>query len=397
MVGFILIPIFSGGAYLMYWGTRTNISFMDAFYEKLGIPTNAETEAFIANSTEWKVKEFAKNDEQFNQLLKRFHGYLRGISGGGQFGVRQALDLNSGGINYVVYYIVLSSAIVPFLIAWLFTSSYIESIYQADFYDVMKLARTSRPDWVLGIVAVIILLLLFVIYKMVRLMTVKILGPILNMGNNVLSTEKTDPWNTNFKAFMNEKHQQINIPLYAYVYPMLIFCSCLPLFVGLVLLDSILILAGSVGLSLGLFLSRFAGGKGSWFRFKDANTLIVGKGLYTKTIRIAEIEEAIVHYQSIKNNSIQISSEAALMRSLISRSVINELMDSPELIPSTMTFFTQTGNSYVLPLRYINQNSKEAYSHEIEFFFAYWLKSNGFSFEIAERNEDAGDWRAYKN
>ncbi|MFN5317854.1 MAG: hypothetical protein ACK5CY_03335 [Bacteroidia bacterium] len=35
-------------------------------------------------------------------------------------------------------------------------------------------------------------------------------------------------------------------------------------------------------------------------------------------------------------------------------------------------------------------------SHEIEFFFAYWLKSNGFQFELAESEEDAGNWRAFR-
>jgi hypothetical protein len=48
-------------------------------------------------------------------------------------------------------------------------------------------------------------------------------------------------------------------------------------------------------------------------------------------------------------------------------------------------------------LRYLEQSNaviEGVTSHEIEFYFAYWLKSNGFQFELAGSDEDAGDWRA---
>jgi len=35
-------------------------------------------------------------------------------------------------------------------------------------------------------------------------------------------------------------------------------------------------------------------------------------------------------------------------------------------------------------------------SHQIEFLFALWLKERGFSFELQQTDEDAGDWRAYR-
>jgi hypothetical protein len=49
-------------------------------------------------------------------------------------------------------------------------------------------------------------------------------------------------------------------------------------------------------------------------------------------------------------------------------------------------------------LRYLEQNHADiagVTSHEIEFYFAYWFKSNGFQFELEESDEDAGDWRAF--
>jgi hypothetical protein len=76
---------------------------------------------------------------------------------------------------------------------------------------------------------------------------------------------------------------------------------------------------------------------------------------------------------------------------------MRKLMDAPELIPSSITFNLKTEQAYTLPLRYLEQNHADIIgvtSHEIEFYFAYWLKLNGFQFELAESDEDAGDWRA---
>lgn len=396
MVGFILIPIFGGGAFLMFWGTRSNTSFIDAYYEKLDLPTNAENEEHNGSLVERKAKDLAKSDEAFNQLLKRFYGYMRGVSGSGQFGVRQALDLNADSMNYLIYYIALSCFIIPFLIALVGTTAYVESMYGADFYDVMKQARTIRPNWVLGVVVCLMFLMFYVIFKAVRMLVNKILGPILNVGNKMLNTEKRNPWNLELKTFMTEKHQQTKVPTVAYLYPLLIFCAMLPLSVGTVLLNTVLMLVGGGCVVLGLILRRFAGGKGTWFQFKNDTTLKIGNGLSSTELSIDSVEEVIVHYQSIKDNSIRLSSETAMIRSLISRKVLNELFDSPELIPSTITFFMHNGEGYIIPLRYISRNSSKPVSHELEFFFAFWLKSHGFQFELAESDEDAGDWRAFK-
>jgi len=72
-------------------------------------------------------------------------------------------------------------------------------------------------------------------------------------------------------------------------------------------------------------------------------------------------------------------------------------LDAPELIPSSITFILKTEQAYTLPLRYLEQNHADiagVTSREIEFYFAYWFTSNGFQFELAESDEDAGDWRA---
>jgi hypothetical protein len=173
-------------------------------------------------------------------------------------------------------------------------------------------------------------------------------------------------------------------------------CSALPLAIGIILFNAELIAAGSAGCIVGLLLNHFDSGKSDWFRFVDSNTLVVGKGFKKIRLSIAAIEEVVVHYQSIKDNSIRLSSETAFMRSLITQKVLGELFNGPELIPSTITFFNTTGDGYAIPLRFMTRNGKEVHSHEIEFFFAFWLKSNGFQFELAESDEDAGDWRAFR-
>jgi len=395
MVGFIMIPIFAGGAFMMYWGTRANNSFMDGFYDKLDLPTNAETENQIVSSIERKVKEYAKNDDQFNQLLRRFYGYLRSISGSGMFGVRQAIDLHSGGKSYIFYYFIFGFAIVPFLLVYVISVSYIESYYHNNLNELMKNARLARPEMIAVVIASIVFLLMYVAFRFVRLLAVKILGSIMHIGDKVLSTQEIDPWNKNFKYFMTEKHQYTIMPWRAYFYPLIIFCSVLPLSLGLVLLNVSLILWGGGAFIIGILLKRFDNGKGPWFQFKNAETIVIGKGTNKTQLSIREIEEVIVHYQSIKDTSLRISSQSALMRSLANR-VMSDLMDSPELIPSTITFFTRKGLALYLPLRSLQSATENPASHEIEFFFAFWLKSNGFTFELAASNEDAGDWRALK-
>ena len=146
-------------------------------------------------------------------------------------------------------------------------------------------------------------------------------------------------------------------------------------------------------------LMRFDNGKGIWFHFRDPKTLEVGEGKQAYQFGINDIDEVIVHYQSIHSgyNSLRLSSESAFMRSL-SGQIMRKLMDAPELIPSSITFILKTEQAHTLPLRYLEQSNaviEGVTSHEIEFYFAYWLKSNGFQFELAESDEDAGDWRAF--
>lgn len=393
MTGFITITALGGGAFLMYWGTRVNNSFIDAFAEKLDLPTKAKTENHLTASIEKKAKDFALSDSSFSQLLKRFYGYLRGISGSGQFGVRQALDLYAGGKNYFVYYFIYSIAILPFLMVYASTTSYIELFYQAKFNDVMKSARLARPELIAGVITIILFLMIYAIFKYVRIFSGKILGSIMNIGDKVLSTDNVNPWDENFKYFMNEKHQRLIMPWRVYFYPLLIFSAVLPMSLGAILLNQTLILWGGCTFIIGNLLQRFDNGKGLWFQFKDTKNFMIGDRFKKASIHIYELDEVIIHYQSIHNSSTRISSESAMMRSL-GNNIFSELMDLPTLIPSTITFFTKSGEAYFFPLRYVERHDEGVTSHELEFFFAYWLKSNGFAFELAASNEDAGDWRA---
>lgn len=397
MVGFIMIPIFGGGAFMMYWATRSNTSFMDAMYDKLDLPYSAENEKTKTSPLQYKAKEYAENDPNFAQLLKRFYGYLRAVSGSGQFGVQQAVDLYSSGKSYMAYYFILGFAILPFLISYILTVTYIESIYQTEFNIVMKNARLARPDYTLVVILSIVIFLLFLAFKYVRTLTEKILGPVLSVGDKVLSTEEVDPWNRNFKLFMTLKHQYLRKPWRNYFYPLFFFMGGLPFIVGLVLLNYELISICGGAIVTGILLKRFDNRKGAWFQFKDVKNFHVGSGLKSHKLGIQDIDEVIVHYQSIKSQypSIRLSSQSTIMRSLAGK-VVNELFDSPDLIPSTITFFTHSNQAFTLPLRFIENNEDEAVSHEIEFYFAYWLKMNGFQFELADSDEDAGDWRAFR-
>jgi hypothetical protein len=272
----------------------------------------------------------------------------------------------------------------------------VNRIYGAEINEVLNAARVARPTIALSVIAVCGLSLLFLLFKYIHRMVEKVLVPIMNLGGSLLSTEKIDPWEINHPAFLRDTHLQIHFRWRAYLYPVVAVCSVLPLAIGIILLNAELIAAGSAGCIVGLLLNHFDSGKGDWFRFVDSNTLEVGKGLKKIRLSITVIDEVVVHYQSIKDRSIQLSSKTALMRSLITQKVFGELFNGPELIPSTITFFNTMGDGYAIPLRFMTRNGKEVYSHEIEFFFAFWLKSNGYQFQLVESVENAGDWRAFK-
>ena len=401
MTGFITIPIFGGAAFIMYWATRGNTSYMDAMYDKLDLPTHTTHSNSLTSSVEHSAEELAKTDPVFAQLLKRFYGYLRSFSGSGRFGVRQAIDAASGGKSYWAYYFVFGFAILPFLLFYLFTVAYAQHVYRAEFNDIMKAARLSRPDYTMGVIMALVILLIILIFKTVRFITIKLLGPFIGISKKTLNTEEADPWSLSFKNFITQKHQYIQVPWRVYFYPLIGFCAGLPFIIGLVLLNSVLVGIGG-GLMLAAFsLMRFDNGKGIWFLFSDPKTLEVCEGNKAHQFGINTIEEVIVYYQSIHSGytSLRLSSESAFMRSLSGR-IIRDLMDAPELIPSSITFILKTEQTYTLPLRYLEQNHTDlagVSSHEIEFFFAFWLKSYGFQFELAKSDEDAGDWRAYKN
>lgn len=399
MTGFITIPIFGGAAFLMYWATRGNTSYMDAMDEKLDLPTVATHSNNLTSGVEQTAEEFAKTDPAFAQLLKRFHGYIRSFSGSGQFAERQAIDAASGGKSYWVYYFVFGFAIVPFLLSYVSTVAYAQHVYHAEFNEIMKAARLSRPDYTMGVMMALVILLIILIFKTVRFLTVKILGPFIGISKKTLNTEEADPWSLNFKNFIIQKHQYTWIPWRVYFYPLILFCAGFPFIIGLVLLNSVLIITGGGFMLATFLLMRIDNGKGIWFHFRDPKTLEVGVAKQIYRFGINDIEEVIVQYQSMHSGytSVRLSSQSALTRSF-SAQIMRELMDSPELIPSTITFILKTDQAYTLPLRYLEQNDADnagVSSHEIEFFFAYWLKSNGFQFELAESKEDAGDWRAF--
>ncbi|MFZ4477371.1 MAG: hypothetical protein ACOYPR_19400 [Saprospiraceae bacterium] len=397
MIGFIMIPIFGGGAYITYWATRSNTSFFDAYREKLGIQDNAGTQQFAASGTMRNVQELAKEDNAFNRLLHRFYGYLRSISGSGKFGERQALDLNSRiGGSSMAQIVQISFGILLFICVLTGTNAYVNRVYGVEFNVVLNAARVERPTIALSIIALCGLSLLLLLFKYIRRMVEKVLVPVMNLGGSMLSTEKIDPWAINHPAFLRDTHLQIHFPWRAYLYPVVAVCSALPLAIGIILFNAELIAAGSAGCIVGLLLNHFDSGQRDWFRFVDSNTLEVGKGFKKIRLQLSEIDDVVVHYQSIKDRSIWLSSETAFMRSLITQKVMGELFNGPELIPSTITFFNTEGDGYAIPLRFMTRNGKEVHSHEIEFFFAYWLKSHGFQFELAGSDEDAGDWRAFR-
>ncbi len=192
--GFITIPIFGGAAFLMYLATRGKTSYMDAMYDKLDLPTDATHSNNLTSGVERSAGEFAKTDPSFAQLLKRFYGYLRSFSGSGQFGVRQAIDAASGGKSYWAYFFVFGFAIVPFLLFYVFTVSYAQHVYRAEFNEIMKAARLSRPDYTMGVIMALIIMLIILIFKTVRFITIKLLGPFIGMSNKSLNTEEADPW-----------------------------------------------------------------------------------------------------------------------------------------------------------------------------------------------------------
>lgn len=396
MFGFIAIPIFGGGAFIAYWATRSNLSFMDAYDEKLSLENKTGTEnAAIDYVQEW-AKEWANSDSAFAQLFKRFNGYLKSISGSGEFGVKQAIDIGSSGKSGMFFAIfIIGIGILPFILSWVFTIFYVEQYYQIGFSEAIKANQSARPDLFLAIILIIVLGSLFGIYKFIRSMVEKVLKYTMNLGEKALNTEEVDLWDRQFKKFISDKHQKVSIPWRYYAYPILIVCSALPFAIGLVLLNNTLLLIGGSLFIMGIIFKRLDNGKGIWFKIQDQNTLLFGHGFKKSALPIGDIEEVIVHYQSIKNKSILLSSETALVRSLMTRAA-GKVFDSPELIPSTITFFNHQGNGYTLPLRFMSQKNEGKDSHQLEFFFAYWLKSNGFSFELAESNEDAGDWRAVK-
>jgi hypothetical protein len=399
--GFILIPILGVAAFIMYWATRGNTSYMDAMEDKLDLPADTTHSNNLTSGLEQSAEEFAKTDPAFAQLLKRFYGYLRSFSGSGLFGVRQAIDAASGGKSYWAYYFVFGFAMVPFLLFYVITVSYTQHVYRAEFDDIMRAARLTRPDYTMGVIMALVILLIILIFRTVRFLTVKLLGPFIGISKKTLNTKEADPWSLSFNNFITQKHQYTRVPSRVYFYPLIGFCAGLPLIIGLVLLNSVLIIIGGCIMLEAFLLMRLDNGKGIWFRFRDPKTLKVGEGKKVYQFGISDIEEVIVHYQSLNSGytSVRLSSESAFIRSL-SGQIFRELMDSPELIPSTITFNLKNDQAYTLPLRFLEQNDADisgVSSHEIEFYFAYWLKSNGFHFEVAESNEDAGDWRAFRN
>jgi len=403
--GSIMIIVFGSGGLAMYLATRTNFEWSDAYVEKLdSIITNEDNRdelgatVVYVDKTKSLARQFADEDEGFSALYQRFSSYLYSTSGNGIPSRSMAVDINSGGrIGMFVHVYTIGLLVVPFIIVVSFMMHYVEKIYGAEMGEVVATVRQISPfRFYVGLI-LCLSGVAYLLFNFVNSLRKNIFGFVNEISTTVLSTAPPDTLDSMYSAFLNNKFQYINVPWSVLIYQSIIGLGLVPLVFGFVLFNVVLMLSGLVSIVIAYVLMQFNNGEEDAFKVSAEGWVryIPAKGKPVD-FSLNDCEEVIVRYQSNQSKSVRISTTSAMMRDL-ARGAINKILDIPELIPSVIIFYLKDKEPIVLPLRFMCDAQEEKIdSHQIEFLFALWLKERGFSFELQQTDEDAGDWRAYR-
>jgi len=401
MLGMIMIPIFGGGALVMYFATKSNNDFMEGYAEKMATQfDNAENAPELLtynDESQISAQNFAAEDKNFNALYKRFKSYLAGVSGEGIPSMRMAVDINSGGrMDMISSIFFMGFIVVPLILVAVIMIYYVKENYEAGIGEAVAAMRHISP------VQFFIALIMFVGGFIYAFSTVvlngvfKMLDFVKEATGAVLNTAPPESFDGMYQKFLNERMLKIDSLWPVLIWMAFIFLAFFPFIVGVALLDfKLLILCGTAG-AIAFYFKR-KGSNGDAYRISDKGWVrfVAGSGAVTD-FSIDSCDEVIVRYQSILVKSTRISSDSAMVRSVLSPQ-LTDALNVPELIPSVIIFYRKDEDPVLLPLRYMNDENKDGIeSHQIEFFFALWLKERGFAFELQETDEDAGDWRAFR-
>lgn len=403
--GSILIVVFGSGGLAMYLGTRTNFEWSDAYIEKLDSVITDEddrdelgaTGAYV-DKTKSLARQFAEEDEGFSALYKRFSSYLYSTSGNGIPSRNMAVDINSGGrIGMFVHVYTLGLLVVPFILVVAFMMHYVEKIYSLEMGEAVAAVRHISPfRFYVGLI-LCLSGVAYLMFNFVNSLRKNIFGFVNDISAAVLDTAPPDTLDSMYQTFLNHKYMYINVPWSVLIYQSIIGLAFVPVVFGFVLFNAVLILSGLVPIIIAYSLMQLNNGEGDAFKVSAEGWV---RYMPTKgkpvDFSLNDCEEVIVRYQSNQSNSVRISSTTAMMRDL-ARGAINKILDIPELIPSVIIFHLKDKEPVLVPLRFIcDSNEQSVDSHQIEFLFALWLKERGFSFELQQTDEDAGDWRVYR-
>ena len=401
MVGAILIPIFGGGALAMYFATKTNKDWMESYADKMVAQfeqsVNAPQKVLYDDLIKLKAQQFADEDENFAALLARFRSYLAAVSGEGIGSRRMAVDMHSGGrlgMMAAVYF--TGFFVVPFMMVAVMLVYYVEDAYNATLGESISSMRHIQPFWFYMSMLVFFAALFYGVRETLFVMIKEMFGFVNKISETVLNTAPPNSFDSMYHKFLNEKIVYINLQWSDMVWQAVIILMLPPLVVGIALLDfKLLILSCGIGAFAIYMKNRKMRGEGIRVSDKGWVRYIARDGA-TTDFSLSDCDEVIVRYQSNSEKGVRVSSDAAMMRDVVSRVVTNAL-DIPELIPSIIIFYRKENSPVVLPLRFMSDESKDSVdSHQIEFFFALWLKERGFAFELQETDEMAGDWRAFR-
>lgn len=402
--GSILIVVFGSGGLAMYLATRTNFEWSDAFVEKLdSIITNKDnrdelgaTGAYV-DKTKSLARQFAEEDEYFNALYQRFSSYLYSTAGNGIPSRKMAVDINSGGrVGMFVHVYTLGFLVVPFILVVVFMMHYLKKIYGIEMGEAVAAVRQISPFRFYVGLFLCLSGVAYLLFNFVNSLRRNIFGFVNEISTTVLSTAPPDTLDSMYHTFLNSKYQYINVPWSVLISQSIIILAFIPLVFGFVLFNAVLMLSGIVPIVIAFILMQYASGEKDAFKVSAEGWV---RYMPTKgkpvDFSVNDCEEVIVRYESNQSKTVRVSSTTAMMRDL-ARGAINKILDIPELIPSVIIFYLKDKEPVLLPLRFMCDAQEEKVdSHQIEFLFALWLKERGFSFELQQTDEDAGDWRAF--
>jgi len=342
-----------------------------------------------------EAENYAKADPAFDELYQRFNYYLSQVSKKFVEYRHQTIDIYSPGyLSMATAIYVPAVMLLSMLTQFIFYHFYFPNSLGLSFTRALKMGQSNNPMvfyLMTGLFIVALGKILLVISSFVRK---NFFGYVEKLSEKITNKANPEPLEKQLQLFFDTPWQVTSSLDNSLAMRIMITLIPLPLFVGIVVPEKGSILFALIVLSISGITYWFGRRRNPSFQVSKNGLVQLIEHAGIKSFSLLDCAWIWVQYQPLNLKGSGSSSISAFASKLVVDN-LKRMQEYPVLRPHQMHFGLKSGQTYSVSLREVcNEEGESCDSHAVEFYFAFLLKQLGFSFDLQETNEQAGDWRA---